>query len=57
MVKAIAAVILCIIVLVQYFVGIRSCIRERLGCLGVTLFTAWTLFLFLLFWLAGVFDF
>lgn len=57
MVKAIAAVILCIIVLVQYYVGIRSSIKEKLGCLGVVMFTAWTLFLLSLFWHAGVFDF
>ena len=55
--KVIAAVILCIIVLVQFVIGVRTSVKEKLGCLGVSLFTLWTIGLLTLFWFAGVFDF
>ena len=55
--KIIAVVILCIIVMVQFVIGVRTCKKEKLGCLGVALFAIWTVVLLLLFWLAGVFDF
>lgn len=55
--KTIAVVILCILVVVQYVIGVRSSIKQGSGCFGVTLFTAYTIFLLVLFWLAGVFDF
>ncbi len=55
--KIIAVTILCIIVLVQYVVGVKSSIKEGTGCLGVVMFTLFTAFLLALFYFAGVFNF
>lgn len=55
--KIVAVTFLCIIVLVQWLIGIRNSIKKGLGCFGVITFTVYTAFLLLLFYLAGVFDF
>lgn len=55
--KIVSAIILCIIVVLQYAVGLKACAKENYGCLGSVLFTLWTAILIVLFWFAGVFDF
>lgn len=55
--KVIAAVILSIIVFLQWVMGVDASIREDRRWLGVVLFTVWTIILYGLLYLAGVYDF
>ena len=55
--KAIATSLLCFIVLGQWVVGVKASAKEGQKVLGFVMFTIWTLILFMLLYLAGVFDF
>ena len=55
--KIIAVAILCIILVMQYVVGVTISIRKGIGCLGVMMFTLLTIFLIVVFYFAGVFNF
>lgn len=56
-IKGIAVVILCVIIVGQWIIGVRANRGEALGGTMNVLMTIWTLFLIALLYFAGCFDF
>lgn len=56
-IKGIAVLILCVIIVGQWIIGVRANSEEGIGCGMNILMTAWTLFLLALLYFAGCFDF
>ena len=56
MMKIIAVTIICLLLIAQFVTGVRESVKKQNGCLGITMFTVWTLFLLALLYFAGCFT-